>query len=186
MEVLVINCGSKKTPYILEMLHEQELHLLNKEDDYSVALKTADAVIISGAPIMVSEPENKKWVQSFSWIRDFEKPILGICFGHQVLGMQYGASAFYCEEDRDAQQIEVVKKHVLFEDLPHPFAMDEDHCEAIDLPLGFERLGKSKIANNEAMAHVSKPFLGVQFHPETSGENGRQLFKNFVKFCKAQ
>lgn len=186
MEVLVINCGSEKTPYILEMLHEQELHLLNIEDDYKFALKKADAVVISGAPVMVSEDKNKELVQNFSWIRDFEKPILGICFGHQVLGMQYGASAFYCEEDRDTQEIEVVKRHILFENLPNPCAMDEDHCEAIDLPIGFERLGKSKIAENEAMAHITKPFLGVQFHPETSGENGRQLFKNFMKFCNAQ
>lgn len=183
MEILVINCGSKKTPFILEMLHENELSLFNKEDDYSKALKSVDAVVISGAPVMVSEEKNRSLVESFRWIRDFEKPLLGICFGHQVLGMQFGAQAFYCDEDRHNQDIHLLKKHPLFDYLPNPCSMNEDHCEAIDLPNGFERIASSKICANEAMAHASRPFYGVQFHPETSGEDGRQLFKNFVKIC---
>lgn len=186
MEILIIHCGSQKTPYILEMLHEHELHLLNHDDDYEKALSVSDAVVISGAPVMVSEPENMSMVQSFSWIRKFEKPILGICFGHQVLGMQFGAQANYCQEDRNFQDIELLKKHPLFEDLPNPCSMSEDHCEEISLPVGFEILASSKISKNEAMSHISKPFLGVQFHPETSGENGRQIFKNFVKICQFQ
>jgi GMP synthase (glutamine-hydrolysing) len=61
--------------------------------------------------------------------------------------------------------------------------MMEDHCESISLPKGFKLLAVSDACVNEAMCHASKPWMGVQFHPEVSGNQGTLLIENFVNLC---
>jgi GMP synthase (glutamine-hydrolysing) len=116
-----------------------------------------------------------------SWIKTYDKPILGICFGHQLLGLLHGASVSLQREDRDKQWIEVIAHNPLFDDLENPMEMQEDHCESISVPPGFVLSATSDATVNEAMHHKSKPFFGVQFHPEVSGPQGDLLLANFCK-----
>jgi GMP synthase (glutamine-hydrolysing) len=83
-------------------------------------------------------------------------------------------------EDRNFQEIEVVKDDILFERLPDIFEMQEDHCEHISVPHGFDLLACSDACINEAMKHREKSIYGVQFHPEVSGNSGHVLLANFA------
>ena len=58
---------------------------LNKKD-----LEEADKVIICGTSLKDCEFSRKKNLKYFEWIKDFEKPILGICGGMQVIGLTVG------------------------------------------------------------------------------------------------
>jgi GMP synthase (glutamine-hydrolysing) len=87
-------------------------------------------------------------------------------------------------EDRDLQWIEVIVHNPLFDDLENPVQMQEDHCESISIPPGFELNATSDLTVNEAMHHKSKPFFGVQFHPEVSGKSGELLLENFCNLVK--
>ena len=79
------------------------------------------------------------------------------------------------------EQIEIVKQDDLFQGIENQALFREDHSEFITLPKEFYLLAKSKSCNNEAMRHKHKELYGTQFHPEVSNNNGKKLFRNFLK-----
>lgn len=81
------------------------------------------------------------------------------------------------------QRIEILKGNDLFIGIQDLAEFREEHAEFISLPKNFILMAKSKSCGNESMKHKSKSIYGVQFHPEVSGENGKKLFKNFLKLC---
>jgi GMP synthase (glutamine-hydrolysing) len=180
--ILIVDFGSSKTPWIEStVLKNMDCQSVGYYDFDEEQLKNCDAVILSGAPILLTEVDQSPYVNAMSWIKTYDKPILGICFGHQLLGLLHGASVSLQREDRDKQWIEVIAHNPLFDDLDNPMEMQEDHCEGISVPPGFVLSATSDATVNEAMHHKSKPFFGVQFHPEVSGPQGDLLLANFCK-----
>ena len=182
--ILIIDCGSQKTPFIEEAVDLQMdyetigLWEVTKEQTFN-----KKGVIISGAPILITEIDYSKHKSQLSFVKELEIPVLGICFGHQMLGLLHGASPSRQKEDRDWQTIESLEEHPLFDKLPVEFEMMEDHCESISLPKEFKLLAVSDACVNEAMCHIEKPLFGVQFHPEVSGNQGTLFIENFVNIC---
>lgn len=182
--ILIIDCGSKKTPYIEEAVDLQmDFKTIGINDMTENDLNGIKGVIISGAPILITEVGMEPYMKRLSFIETCELPILGICFGHQLIGLIHGAYASRQKEDRDWQVIEVVEDCSLFDKLPSDFEMMEDHCESISVPKGFKLIATSDACVNEAMMHLTKPIFGVQFHPEVSGNMGTTLIENFVDIC---
>lgn len=184
--ILIIDCGSKKTPEITQLLHKSNIPqtTITYDNLTSNGLpNNINGIIISGAPILVTEIDPQPYLNTFSFLKNINIPVLGICFGHQILGMTHGATASKCNEDRDWQTIQKLKDSSLFNTLSFPLEMKEDHCEQIDVPTDFILLAKSNVCYNEAMQHKSKPLLGVQFHPEVSDKQGQQLILNFCELC---
>jgi GMP synthase (glutamine-hydrolysing) len=185
--ILIVDCGSSKTPYIEQLVDEfcdfktVPFFELTREE-----AENHDGLIFSGAPILITEVEMEKYLTPISWLKEFTKPILGICFGHQLLGLLHGAYGSKMREDRDWQEIEVFTDCPIFEKLPTTFDMMEDHCESISIPENFELVASSDACVNESMRHKEKPFFGVQFHPEVSGNFGRTVFENFIQLTKSK
>jgi GMP synthase (glutamine-hydrolysing) len=182
--IVIINCGSTKTPYIQDMVEEYEDSEVIGMFDFDYGkYPHATGFIISGAPILITEKDPEPYLERFTWIKTTEKPVLGICFGHQMLGLTFGALANRQKEDRDLQTIEIITDCPLFDKMASELEFMEDHCESISIPKNFIHVGVSDASINEAMMHESKPLYGVQFHPEVSGNNGAVLFENFVNIC---
>lgn len=182
--ILVIDCGSTKVPFIEEYIDtycDVESVKLNELDRVDWLKYTG--VVISGAPILLTEVNPGVYLEKIAWIKTLDKPVLGICFGHQLIGMTYGASVTRQKEDRDWQVIELLQEDPLFNRFSTEFEMMEDHCETIAIPKDFIHLAVSDACINEAMKHKDKPIYGVQFHPEVSGNLGSLLFDNFVRMC---
>ena len=182
--ILIIDCGSSKTPSIETMVDEfcdfQTVPIL----DFTESMLTSIAgVIISGAPLLITEQNIATYLNKLSWLKTIKKPTLGICFGHQLIGITFGAFGQKMREDRDVQLIEVFEDSLLFDKLPTEFDMLEDHCETISIPQHFKLVASSDACVNEAMEHQSLPIFGVQFHPEVSGNYGRIIFDNFIKIA---
>lgn len=183
--ILIINFGSSKTPWIEEAIEKNApCKVVGYHDFDEKSVSKYSAVVFSGAPILLTEVDQEPYLNVFYWVKTYEKPILGICFGHQLLGLLHGASVSMQREDRDKQWIEVIAHNPLFDDLDNPVEMQEDHCESISVPLGFVLSATSDATVNEAMHHKNKPFFGVQFHPEVSGPQGDQLLANFCKIVE--
>lgn len=185
--ILILNCGSSKTPYIEELVDEfsdyRTIPILEFQADVLVEFQ---GVIISGAPLLITEQDVQPYLEKINWIKSTKIPVLGICFGHQLIGLTFSAFASKMREDRDWQTIEVFEDCPLFEKLPSEFEMMEDHCETISIPAGFKLVASSDACVNEAMQHTSLPLFGVQFHPEVSGNLGRVIFDNFIRFCQSR
>lgn len=184
--ILVINCGSKKTPFISEIIDEfMDVETISLDDlNPTETIKKYKGIIISGAPILITEVNINPFIEKFKFILNIELPILGICFGHQIIGLVHGAFGSRMKEDRDWQTIEIFEDCPLFNKLPSEISMMEDHCESISIPPNFKLIGSSDACVNEVMQHQTKNIFGVQFHPEVSGNHGRVLFENFTHLCQ--
>jgi len=180
--ILVIDCGSDKTKYIAEIVDEfMDLKGIHLTEFTLENLDGIDGVIISGAPILVTDIDTAPILKKMEWIKETKLPVFGICFGHQLIGLLHGASASKMKEDRDWQLVEFYEDCPLFDKLPNEISMMEDHCETISVPPGFQLVASSDVCVNECMQHIDKPLYGVQFHPEVSGNHGSVLIENFVK-----
>ncbi len=183
--MLIIDCGSTKTPAIHAIAHpEIDSIVVPLAELTPTHVYNSRGIIISGAPILLTEVDPAPYLQQFAFLHDIEVPVLGICFGHQIIGMMHGAAVERCGEDRAAQTIEQLIDSSLFQHIASPAQFMEDHCEAITLPQGFLRLASSAVCEVEAMKHPYQPIYGVQFHPEVSGDVGAQLIRNFCERCK--
>lgn len=183
--IVIINCGSSKTPHIQDMIENfDNTQVVGMFDFNYTDFEDADGFVISGAPILITEKDPDPYLERFTWLKTTEKPVLGICFGHQMLALTYDSLANRQKEDRDLQMIEVIADCPLFDRLPDEVEFMEDHCESVSIPNHFVHIAVSDACINEAMMHESKPLYGVQFHPEVSGNNGSILLENFVNICK--
>lgn len=184
--ILLINCGSSKSLLIAEIVERfYSMEIIGLNDFSEEQLAKADGVIISGAPILLSEIDPAPFLKKMDWIKNYTKPLLGICFGHQIIGMTFGATILRQREDRDWQEVEVITHSPIFNNLEVILQMMEDHCESVSVPPNFILSATSDVCVNESMFHKKKPIFGVQFHPEVSGENGILLLENFVKLVQS-
>ena len=182
--ILIINCGSTKTPFIEELV---DMHIayttIGILDILNHDISAYKGIILSGAPLLITEIDMHEYLDSMKYIISYNKPVFGICFGHQLLGLHFGSVGAKMNPDRDFREIEVYESCPLFDRLPNVFEMQEDHCESISIAPNFVLVASSDTCVNEAMMHVSLPYYGVQFHPEVSGNLGAIIIENFIIHC---
>lgn len=111
-------------------------------------------------------------------------PVLGVCLGHQALGMYFGADLIHAPYPMHGKTSDVKHSgHSLFNDIPSPFTVMRYHSLAVNNftdPL-LEAIAHTEDGTIMALAHKQYPCIGVQFHPESVGtEHGLQLLKNWA------
>lgn len=181
--ILIIDCGSKKTKEIKKVLDNAGFknQIKSLVDIDSVEFNKFSGIIIGGSGLKA-----RPYINKFKFVKKLNIPILGICFGHQVIGLLYGSKIYKMERDKGKQKIELLEKNKLFNahGKTHFFEV-ENHCKAITLPKNFVWLATSNDCKIEAMKHKKKNIYGVQFHPEVSGENGKEILINFCNICNS-
>ena len=116
-----------------------------------------------------------------------QKPILGICLGHQALGEYLGGSLIHIDPvvHGQAHRMKIVKQDPLFNDIPKAIHVGLYHSWALDpkrLPVSLELLGESERKVIMAVKHKELPVYGVQFHPESYiTERGFKILRNFIE-----
>ena len=110
-------------------------------------------------------------------------PILGVCLGHQALGMYFGARLVHTAPMHGKTSEVSHNGHALFANIPAPFTAMRYHSLAIDRLESTELLAVAHTSDGTvmALAHPRFPCVGVQFHPESVGtEHGLKLIRNWA------
>ncbi|MDN3687519.1 anthranilate synthase component II [Cyclobacterium jeungdonense] len=111
-------------------------------------------------------------------------PILGVCLGHQALGMCFGASLRKSQYPMHGKVSTVFQKngHPVFEGLPERFEVTRYHSlELKGLPAELEVLLETDRGELMAFCHRSLPLIGLQFHPEAHlTQHGERLLLNWI------
>jgi para-aminobenzoate synthetase len=117
-----------------------------------------------------------------------ELPLLGICLGHQGIGLVHGASVGRAPRPRHGQTSPVLHEGVgLFAGLPSPFEAVRYHSLAVTgLPEHLEVTAWTPDGVVMGLRHRERPLWGVQFHPESiCSEYGDELLANFFALARA-
>lgn len=144
------------------------------------------AIIFSGSPSSVYEKDSPKPDVK---IYKLKVPILGICYGQQLMAYQLSGKVSNHEAKQFGKESLEISKSPLFDTLSKKESVWFSHGDQIDkLPKGFETIGKTKNARFAAIQNKSKKLFGIQFHPEVSHTpKGIVVLSNFLfKISKAQ
>ena len=187
--LLIVDFGSQVTQLIARRLRESniycEIHPFNKVTAESIRAFAPKAVILSGGPASVTEPDSPRAPQE---LFEMGLPIFGICYGQQVMMEQLGGkveSGHHAEFGRAF--VEPAGNHEndpifagLFENGPEEVWMS--HGDRVtEMAPGFEIIGTSPNAPYAIIADAERKFYGTQFHPEVHHTpNGARLLKNFT------
>jgi para-aminobenzoate synthetase component 2 len=117
-----------------------------------------------------------------------EKPLLGVCLGHQAIGTALGGTVSRAPELLHGKTSQVHHKNEgVFKDLKSPFRATRYHSLAIETPSVPEDLLVSATTESGVIMgvkHKSAPIEGVQFHPESVlTEGGHRLLANWLETC---
>ena len=190
--VLVIDFGSQVTQLIARRLRELkvycEIHPFNKVHDNFLKTTNPKAIILSGGPASVLNDNAPKPPSS---IYDLEVPILGICYGQQIMMQMLGGSVItgsgtsefgksFVKLNNKGKNIKLLEGLFLKEGKEEVWMSHGDHVASI--PNDFDVYGISENAPFAIIGNEKKHFYGVQFHPEVFHTlNGKVLIKNFLK-----
>ena len=149
--------------------------------------RSPDLAILTGSNFMLSKSDTQTvFQQEMDLVRKLDIPLLGICFGHQLIGVAYGSKVTDLGQTvRAFKEVRLLSNDPVFEGLPETIRVSESHRQALaSVPNGFRHLAESSTSRVEAMVHETRPMYGLQFHPERSDDknpHGQLIIQNFVR-----
>ncbi len=168
----------------LESLPDVRLACVSAESDVLQAVRAGvDGVIISGSPrdAWNEDPVNLRLCEVILHCRDHGIPLLGVCYGHQVLGRALGGVVARHPGGFELGNTPVTLTPVgrmspLFRDLPLDFDVISSHADAVlEMPPGAELTVRGTFTENQGF-HWRDLLHGVQFHPETDPDTMRFIW----------
>ncbi len=190
-KILIIDFGSQFTQLIARRIRESGVYsdiishkkVKNKNIDNSIK-----GIILSGGPLNVYQ------INKYSFdkrIIENQIPVLGICFGHQILSKLNGGRVKQSKY-REFGLANILKKKesILTKNFFNKKNINKvwmSHADQVSkLPKNFNVIASSQNSKFAIIENKKKNFYGVQFHPEvTHTENGKKLINNFIfLICK--
>ncbi len=190
-KILIIDFGSQFTQLIarrireLGVFSEIKSHKKIKNNDINNSIK---GIILSGGPLNVYEIKKYSFDKK---IIENNIPVLGICFGHQILSKLNGGKVKKSKHrEFGLANIYKKKQSLLIKNLfknKKKIKVWMSHADQVSiLPKNFTTIASSLNSKFAIVENKNKKFYGVQFHPEvTHTENGKKLISNFIfLICK--
>ena len=190
-KILIIDFGSQFTQLIARRIREfgvfseivSHKKVKNKDIDNSVK-----GIILSGGPLNVYQ------INKYSFDKRIIKnqvPVLGICFGHQILSKLNGGKVKQSKyREFGLANINKKRESILTKNFFNKKDINKvwmSHADEVSkLPKNFKVIASSQNSKFAIIENKKENFYGVQFHPEvTHTENGKKLINNFIfLICK--
>ena len=188
-KIVVLDFGSQYSHLICRRIREFSVYaeLVPYDISYEELEKLKPTgIIFSGGPSSVYNsdapiPENK--------IFDMNLPLLGICYGHQLIVNKYGGKVKRANKEYGSSLLTIDSDEDLLNGIGESVRAWMSHGDEVEqLPEGFKVIGHTKSAKAAAITSEEKSIYGIQFHPEVvHTEQGTEILKNFVlKVCGAK
>jgi len=184
VRLLLVHGGTKRLHHLTQLVRGQGFEVTVSKIPATIPARCG-AVIFAGGTIPAgSYREVKMW--SMELVRGLTVPFLGICLGHVILGLAYGATY------RTLSDAEYGPTPIHFEE-EFPLAPGsrglrvwEDHRhELVHLPPQLRNYASSQTTMIQAIKHIEKDQFGVQFHPEAEEEpEGLIILENFLRMVR--
>jgi GMP synthase (glutamine-hydrolysing) len=181
--VLVVDFGAQYAQLIARRVRECRVYSeivpydITPED---IERRGAKALIFSGGPSSVYQEGAPR---PHPGIIDMGLPILGICYGHQLLAsMLDGKVKATGTREYGKTQLELCGENLLFESLPARQTVWMSHGDSVvEAPTGFRVTARTSASPVAAMEDTGRRLFGVQFHPEVIHTPlGKEILKNFL------
>jgi len=161
---------------------------LATEDDIAAAAATFDGVLLSPGP---GTPERAgASIPLVKACSAAATPLLGVCLGHQAIGVAFGGTVDRAPELLHGKTS--IVHHAdsgVLQGLPDPFTATRYHSLTIlpeTVPAELEVIARTEGGVVMGVRHVDLPIHGVQFHPESIlTEGGHRMLANWLGFCGA-
>ena len=183
--ILIVDFGSQTAHLIGQRL--QDLGISSKmvapEKILAHFSKQVKGIIFSGGPASVSEPDAPT---VDSKVFTLGVPILGICYGWQLMAQLLGGSVSPTHKEYGPTKVFIDDNRDLFVGLPAEISVIQSHGDSVtQLPRGFAVLAHTQILPLAAVADSQRQLYGLQFHPEASHTQlGNLILRNFaVNLC---
>ncbi len=190
-KIVIIDFGSQVTKLIARRIRELGVYseIVNAKDLNKIKnFKKIKGIILSGGPSTVTK--NKfPLISKNIFLKKI--PVLGICYGLQLIAKIFGGSIKSLKSKREFGRVALFKKKRSL--LTKNFFNKKNksvwmsHQDAvIKLPRGFKTIASTKDSKLTIIENTDDKIYGLQFHPEvTHTENGKLIFKNFLfSICK--
>ena len=188
-KIIVLDFGSQYSHLICRRIREFSVYaeLVPFDITFDELQKlNPKGIIFSGGPSSVYNSDapipNEK-------IFDMNLPLLGICYGHQLIVNRFGGKVKRANKEYGSSLLTIDDDIDLLNDIGKSVRAWMSHGdEAEKIPDGFKIIGHTENAKAAAIASENKSIYGIQFHPEVvHTEQGKEILKNFVlKVCKAK
>ncbi|BDA78971.1 putative GMP synthase [glutamine-hydrolyzing] [Leptospira kobayashii] len=185
-KIAVIDFGSQYTHLLASRIRRLGAYteILSNEEPLSVYSSYA-GLVLSGGPSSVYEEGAPLLPKEFFQLT---VPILGICYGHQLLMKTLGGEVVSSSsKEYGPATLNLVsgKKSKLTEKVSvHSKVWMSHGDEVTKLPDGFEIMGDSDNCRYAFVSDESRNYFGIQFHPEvTHSEEGETILGNFIRIC---
>ena len=182
-KILVVDFGSQYTQLIARRLRELNVYSEVCPWDEIPNLDFVDGFVLSGGPESSNVEGNPNISRN---IFETKKPILGICYGMQVLAFQEGGKIQNTgNKEFGYAKINLSNQTSLFINTSDSIDVWMSHGDkVISLPEGYETLASSDNSPIAAYQNLKKNYFGLQFHPEVTHTNhGLKIIENFINVC---
>jgi anthranilate synthase/aminodeoxychorismate synthase-like glutamine amidotransferase len=185
MAVLLIDNYDSFTYNLAQYLGELGAELVVRRND-EITLEEARALNPSHIVISPGPGDPNDGGVSLEIIREFagQKPVLGVCLGHQCIGAAFGGVVSRAPRLMHGKTSAIYHdRRGLFNGIPSPFQATRYHSLIVEEPLPEPLKVLAFTSEGEIMAlrHEEYPVFGVQFHPESIlTEYGKEILNNFL------
>ena len=183
--ILVLDFGSQYTQLIARKLRESGVYceiVPYNEKIEAIKKRNPKGIILSGGPASVYAKDS---YHPDPAVYTLGLPLLGICYGMQLLTHHLGGSVIPAtHQEYGKAELQFESDHKIFKDTTCGQIVWMSHGDKVEaLPAGFEKIGYSENSPYAAIADEKRHMYAFQFHPEVfHSEQGSKLLKNFAKY----